>query len=138
MERYRVRRLLKVALLLSGWLVQPAVWAGDEPPLAGDAQAGQALFTRTCGGCHKVGRYARGAFGPELNGIFGRKAGSTEYVYSSALKASGITWERDTLMAFIKDPSELVPGTNMHFWGISDPQKLEDLLAWLRANQEVK
>lgn len=105
----------------------------------GDPQAGEALFAKTCGGCHKIGRYARAAFGPELNGIFGREAGSTpDYVYSKAMKASGIVWERDTLMAFIKDPGDVVDGTNMHFWGISDPQKLDDLLAWLRANQDAK
>lgn len=97
------------------------------------------MFTRTCGGCHKVGRYARGAFGPQLNGLFGRVAGSTDgYVYSKAMQASGITWQRDTLIAFIKDPSDVVPGTNMHFWGISDPSKLDDLLAWLRANQHAE
>jgi cytochrome c len=105
----------------------------------GDPKAGEALFAKTCGGCHKIGRYARGAFGPELNGIFGRAAGSTsDYVYSSAMKASGIIWQHDTLIAFIKDPSDVVPGTNMHFWGISDPQKLDDLLAWLRANQDAQ
>jgi cytochrome c len=105
----------------------------------GDPKAGEALFTKTCGGCHKIGRYAQAAFAPQLNGIFGRVAGTTrDYVYSSAMKASGITWQRDTLMAFIKDPSDVVPGTNMHFWGISDAQKLDDLLAWLQANQNAE
>jgi cytochrome c len=129
-ERFVNRRLMFACLMLmsSG----PALAAGDP-------KAGEALFAKTCGGCHKIGRYARAAFGPELNGIFGRPAGSTtDYVYSSAMKASGITWQRETLMAFIKEPSDVVPGTNMHFWGISDPQKLDDLLAWLRANQDAQ
>lgn len=115
-------------------VLSPAVAHAD-----GDAQAGQLLFSKTCGGCHKIGRYARAAFGPELNGIFGRPAGSTtDYVYSKAMKNAGITWERDTLIAFIKDPSDVVPGTNMHFWGIDDPKKLDDLLAWLKANQDAQ
>ncbi len=54
------------------------------------------------------------------------------------MKASGITWQVDNLKAFIKDPSDVVPGTNMNFWGISDPQKLDDLIAWLQANQQAK
>ena len=127
-----ITRLAAAALLTVGVLAPVAAHA------EGDAQAGQLLFSKTCGGCHKIGRYARAAFGPELNGIFGRPAGSTEYVYSKAMKSSGITWDRDKLIAFIKDPSDLVPGTNMHFWGIDDPQKLDDLLAWLKANQDAE
>jgi cytochrome c len=125
---------------IRGFTCAVLMLAGSGHAIAdGDPQAGEALFNKTCGGCHKIGRYARAAFGPQLNGIFGRPAGSTsDYVYSSAMKASGITWQRDTLMAFIKDPSDVVPGTNMHFWGISDPQKLDNLLAWLHANQNAE
>lgn len=131
---------MKCSFLLRFAVMTLMISAGSTHALAdGDPKAGEALFAKTCGGCHKIGRYARAAFGPELNGIFGRPAGSTsDYVYSSAMKASGITWQRETLMAFIKEPSDVVPGTNMHFWGISDPQKLDDLLAWLRANQNAQ
>lgn len=131
MKRSSLRRLAVTALMLS--VASAHAWAD------GDPKAGEALFAKTCGGCHKIGRYAQAAFAPQLNGIFGRLAGSTSgYVYSSAMKASGITWQRDTLIAFIKDPTDVVPGTNMHVWGISDAQKLDDLLAWLQANQDVK
>lgn len=131
---------MKCSFLLRFAVMTLMISAGSTHALAdGDPKAGEALFAKTCGGCHKIGRYARAAFGPELNGIFGRPAGSTsDYVYSNAMKASGITWQRETLMAFIKEPSDVVPGTNMHFWGISDPQKLDDLLAWLRANQNAQ
>ena len=44
---------------------------------AGDAEAGGKLFAKTCGGCHSIGEGARGGFGPELNGIIGRPAGTT-------------------------------------------------------------
>lgn len=131
MKRSSLCRFAVVALML---LAGSAHVRAD-----GDPKAGEALFAKTCGGCHKIGRYARAAFGPQLNGIFGRPAGSTsDYVYSSAMKASGITWQRDTLMAFIKDPGNVVSGTNMHFWGISDAQQLDDLLAWLKANQNAQ
>ncbi|XKV50611.1 c-type cytochrome [Pseudomonas sp. nanlin1] len=99
---------------------------------AADLEAGEKLFTRVCGGCHKVGPSARAAFGPELNGIFGRRAGSTEgYVYSPEMKASGIVWDREKLTAFVADPSEVVPGTKMRLWGISDAEKVDNLLAYL-------
>ncbi|WLG48997.1 cytochrome c family protein [Pseudomonas sp. FP1742] len=103
---------------------------------AGDAEAGEKLFTRICGGCHQVGSSARGSFGPQLNAIFGRTAGSTtDYQYSSAMKSSGVVWTRETLTAYIQAPKEVVPGTRMIFWGLSDPEKIENLLAYLQTFQ---
>ena len=102
---------------------------------AGDVEAGRVLFTKTCGGCHKIGPQARSAFGPQLNAVLGRRAGETsDYKYSAPMQASGIVWTRKKLSAFIQDPSEVVPGTKMNFWGISDQQKIEDLLAYLESN----
>jgi cytochrome c len=103
---------------------------------AGDAEAGEKLFGRLCGGCHQVGGSARGSFGPQLNAIFGRLAASTtDYQYSSSMKSSGVVWTRETLTAYIEDPKQVVPGTRMIFWGISDPEKIENLLAYLQTFQ---
>lgn len=104
------------------------------PALAGgDAEAGGKIFPRLCGGCHQVGESARPGFGPQLNGIFGRPAGtSANYVYSDAMKNSGVTWNRETLTAYLKDPKGVVPGTRMIFWGLSDEEKIDDLLAYLQ------
>ncbi|MCK3846392.1 cytochrome c family protein [Pseudomonas sp. W15Feb34] len=99
---------------------------------AGDSEAGGKLFTKTCGGCHSIGEGARGGFGPQLNGIIGRPAGTTpDYQYSDAMKNSGVVWTRDKLTAYIEDPKSVVSGTRMIFWGISDPQKIENILAYL-------
>ena len=103
---------------------------------AGDAEAGGKLFTKTCGGCHSVGEGARGGFGPELNGIIGRPAGTTtDYQYSDAMKNSGVVWTRDKLAAYIEAPKKVVSGTRMIFWGISDQEKIENILAYLEAFQ---
>ncbi|MFJ3371646.1 c-type cytochrome [Pseudomonas sp. NPDC086251] len=103
---------------------------------AGDAEAGATLFKRICGGCHQVGESARGGFGPQLNGIFGRLSGSAaDYQYSAAMKSAGIVWTRETLTAYLEDPKAVVPGTRMIFWGLSDPEKIENLLAYLQTFQ---
>jgi cytochrome c len=103
---------------------------------AGDAEAGATLFKRICGGCHQVGESARGSFGPQLNGVFGRPSGSTtDYQYSDAMKSAGIVWTRETLTAYLEAPKELVPGTRMIFWGLSDPEKIDNLLAYLQTFQ---
>ena len=99
----------------------------------GDPAAGAKIFPRLCGGCHQVGESARPGFGPQLNGIIGRAAGtSANYVYSDAMKNSGITWDRATLKAYLEDPKGVVPGTRMIFWGLSDEEKLNNLLAYLQ------
>jgi cytochrome c len=113
------------------WLLL-ALFAHGSAQAEGDAEAGQALFTKYCGGCHKIGPNAQAAFGPQLTGIIGRPAGhTTDYKYSSEMLNSGIVWDREKLSAFIKEPSDVVDGTKMRFWGISDKQKIEDLLAYL-------
>jgi cytochrome c len=62
----------------------------------------------------------------------GRKAGSLEdFTYSQAMKDSNIVWSHETLTAYLKDPDEVVPGTKMRFWGISNKQQVADLLAYL-------
>lgn len=101
----------------------------------GDVGAGEQVFDKTCKGCHNIGRGAQHAFGPQLNDLYGRRAGTAEgYRYSQEMQASGILWSQDTLPGFLAAPSEAVPGTRMHFWGLSDGQKVADLLAFLKAN----
>lgn len=103
----------------------------------GDAEAGGKLFAKTCGGCHSIGEGARGGFGPELNGIIGRPAGTTaDYQYSDAMKNSGVVWTRDKLAAYIEAPKKVVSGTRMIFWGISDQEKIENILAYLETFQD--
>ncbi len=102
----------------------------------GDAEAGAKLFSKTCGGCHSIGPDARGGFGPQLTGVIGRPAGATEdYQYSDAMKNSGVVWTREKLAAYIEAPKKVVSGTRMIFWGISDPEKIENLLAYLETFQ---
>ena len=103
---------------------------------AGDAEAGGKLFTKTCGGCHSIGVNARNGFGPQLNGVIGRQAGTSEgYLYSDAMKNSGVVWTPEQLAAYIEAPKKVVSGTRMIFWGISDPEKIDNLLAYLETFQ---
>lgn len=103
---------------------------------AADLNNGQRLFNVRCASCHAVGPAAGNGFGPQLNGLFGRRAGSSPgYSYSPAMKRSGIVWNDKTLTAFIGDPDDVVPGTKMRFWGIGNQKQVGDLLAWLRSQQ---
>lgn len=101
----------------------------------GDAEAGQRAFKR-CVSCHQVGPAARGAFGPHLNGIVGRRAGATaDFRYSPAMKQSGIVWTEQKLAAFLQSPNQVVPGNQMRFWGIGDQRQIANLVAYLRTQR---
>jgi len=130
-RRYNLARLWSLLGLMAFW-----PHAGGAAPLAGNPQAGQAVF-KLCASCHQLGPRARGGFGPQLTGVIGRKAASTgDYHYSEAMQKSAIVWSEDRLAAFIRDPDRVVPGTRMRFWGISDEQKIADLLAYLKASAQ--
>ena len=121
-------------LLLSALASAPVHAAPSAPAAAkvGNARAGEAAFLK-CASCHQVGKYAQPAYGPQLNAIVGRKAGtSAGYKYSEAMKRSGLVWTEANLAAFLRAPHDVVPGTSMRFWGIGDEQQVADLLAYMR------
>lgn len=117
---------LKMSAALALALLAQGAWA------AGDIDAGRRSFAK-CASCHQVGPSARGGFAPQLNGIVGRTAGSTaDFKYSAAMKNSRIVWTEPKLAAFMRDPGDVVPGTSMRFWGISDERQVANLLAYMR------
>ena len=101
--------------------------------LTGDAAAGQRIFAQ-CRTCHAV-EAGQNKVGPSLNGIFGRTAGSVpNFRYSAANKASGVVWTEEVLFEYLENPREFMPGTNMSFVGLKQPQQRADVIAYLKAN----
>lgn len=98
---------------------------------AQDAAAGETSFKK-CLPCHSIGEGAKNKVGPALNGIDGRHSGIAEgYSYSDANKNSGITWNKDVFLEYIKDPRAKIPGTKMIFPGIKSEKEAGDLWAYL-------
>lgn len=82
------------------------------PAHAAGKPDGATIYRQRCQSCHGVP--ARPSpLGPNLTGVVGRKAASTAFNYSPALKASGLTWNRATLDRFLTAPARTVPGTRM-------------------------
>jgi cytochrome c len=118
-----MRRTPVIALL--AFLVAP------KPVEAADIAAGQAEFNR-CRICHTVESGGRNVVGPNLHGIFGRKAGTADnFLYSEAMKKSAIVWDDETLAKYLHSPKQLVPGGKMAFPGIKDDEQIANLLAYL-------
>src|SRR5450755_4634560 len=112
-------------------LVIVASSAAGTAALAQDAAAGKTSFNK-CMACHAIGEGAKNKVGPELNGIDGRKSGTAEgYSYSDANKNSGITWNKEQFLDYIKDPRVKIPGTKMIFAGVKNETEAANLWAYL-------
>ena len=112
-------------------LLATVVVLASLPALAGDPKAGAQVFKK-CQACHAVGEGAKNKVGPELNGIFGRPAGSIpDYNYSDAMKNSGIVWTPEVFAEYIKNPRAMVPGTAMAFAGLKKDADIANVSAYL-------
>lgn len=103
--------------------------------LGGNAVADEpgAVELQRCRICHTLEKDGANRVGPNLFGIFGRKAGTMRGFNSSAeVKQSGIVWNDETMATFLRDPRAAIPGNHMSFPGIKGETTLADLLARLK------
>jgi len=98
---------------------------------AGDAKAGADVFKR-CAVCHTNDKGGGDGLGPNLFGVFGRKAASRQgFSYSAPLKKSGLVWNEANLTKWVAGPPRVVPGTKMSFAGLSSKKQQADVVAYL-------
>ena len=109
---------------------EEAAPVGPDPELVA---AGEGVF-RQCQACHQIGEGATNRSGPALNGIFGAAAGTRDgFRYSPALAESGITWDAETLAAFLADPRGYVRGNRMGFRGLQSDEDIAAVIAYIQA-----
>lgn len=127
-----MRGFATLTTALAALVVAGAGWASE----IGDAEKGAAIFKKQCSACHMVGAGARHRVGPQLNGLYGRTAGTEEGVKYSPnmvrMGNDGLIWIATTLDAYVENPRALVSKTRMSFRGLPDAQERADLLAYLR------
>lgn len=80
---------------------------------AGDAAKGEKGFKK-CKSCHMIQSDAGdmivkgGKTGPNLYGVIGRAAGSTDFKYSKSMQAAGaagLVWSEEAVAEFVQDPT---------------------------------
>ena len=54
------------------------------------------------------------------------------FQYSDALKKSKIVWTEENIASFLSSPGVRVPGTKMTFVGISEADRRDDVVAYLK------
>ena len=100
---------------------------------SGDAAKGQRVFNQQCRACHTLEKDGAQTAGPNLHGVFGRKAGTAAgYEFSDGMKKSVIVWDEATMADYNRDPKAKVPGTKMVFNGVKNAGQLADLVAYLK------
>lgn len=99
---------------------------------AADPEKGKVLFLQ-CRACHSLEQGGMNKVGPNLWGVFGRKAGLAEgFDYSDAVRNSAIVWTAEALDAWLARPSEFLPGNRMVFVGIRKPEDRANLIAYVQ------
>jgi len=99
---------------------------------AADLSNGEAKFA-LCRSCHTTAPGGDDMTGPNLWGIFGRKAGSkASFTYSDDLRNAGWTWDAARIDTWITNPRAVLPGTKMTFIGLQDPSDRRDVIAFLK------
>ena len=92
-----------------------------------------------CRSCHTIVPGGANMTGPNLHGVFGRKAGAVEnYKYSDVVKNAGFVWDADHLDKWLAEPRTFLPGTKMSFAGLKNPKDRVDLIAFLKVETGYK
>lgn len=112
--------------------IKPVAEYLREPRFANaDLRRGE-LLSLSCQACHTLRAGEAHNLGPNLSGVFGRRAGTRPgFEYSKALMASGLVWTPRSLEAWLEEPAKFVEGTEMAFTGFRSASDRRDLIAYL-------
>jgi len=131
----RIAVLFAAGLLAAGCSQAPPAAPAAAPTPAVDpvAERGRELF-KPCRACHVIAPGGPDRVGPNLHGVFGRKAGSRPgFSYSEALRNADFVWTAERLDAWLADPKGYLTGSSMAFPGVPDAADRAALIAWLEA-----
>ena len=98
-----------------------------------DASKGK-VVAKKCSACHTLTKGGGHRVGPNLWSVIGaKKCSSAGFSYSEALRSKGGNWSEEELFEFLSNPRDYAKGTRMAFAGLSKPQDIADLLAYLKS-----
>jgi len=90
---------------------------------------GKLLFAQ-CLACHRLNN--DNFVGPSLAKVYGRKAGAVaNYNYSNGMKKADFVWSEESLLKFLTNQNDTVPGTRMIISPLEKGDIL-DMIAYLK------
>jgi cytochrome c len=109
---------------------------GASANAAGDPAAGEQVFKKVCSTCHS-NEPGVNKTGPSLFGVYGRKAGSSDFPRYKGLVGADFTWDEALLNEYLQDPKAFVLAhtqnkTTAMTYAVKDPQQRTDVIAYLQ------
>jgi cytochrome c len=107
---------------------------------ADDAATGATLVKKACTTCHALEAPAEPRQGPNLVGVFGRKAGTLPgFQYSAGFRAGAkdIVWDEANLDRWLTNPQAMIPGAVM-LYKQAKPDKRRAIIAYLKTRHKRK
>jgi len=89
------------------------------------------LFNKKCGTCHSL-KPGVHKIGPSLNGVFGRKAGSTDFKKYKALKGADFIWNAESLDAWITNPKKYMGKPTAMTVKVHKPEERKIILNYIQ------
>ena len=138
-------RSVVLGLVLIVTIVMLAGCGGEQPAATGassssatgeasgqvDLERGKTMFFQ-CRACHSLDADGPHKVGPNLYGVFNRKAGLAEgFAYSDVMTNADVTWTEQNMTDWLARPSQFMPGNRMVFVGIKDADDRANLIAFL-------
>lgn len=118
--------------MIVGCLVLSGGSVGAAEARAPDLARGARLFKK-CIHCHTVNREGRHRIGPNLHGLFGRRAGTIPgFDFSNAWRGANFVWTEKTLDTYLRNPRQTIPNNRMQFDGLNRPKDRAALIAYLK------
>ncbi len=111
----------------------------------GDPVRGEKVF-RKCKACHSVEAGRTKPAGPNLLGLFGRRAGTADYRFSTSMVEAGeagLVWTPELVDAYITDPKAFLKETldatrvrNKMVFKLKDEDERADVIAFLMSLED--
>lgn len=125
--------MIRSGFALAGGLA--LVVAAASAQAAGDAAAGATVF-KQCVACHAA-EPGVNKTGPSLFGVYGRKAGSTDFPRYKGVTGADFTWDDAKLDEYLADPKAFIlkytqNKTTAMTYKLPDEQKRADVIAYLK------
>jgi cytochrome c len=106
-------------------------YLSSAPYVDADPERGRSLYLQ-CRACHGIEPGGPQLAGPNLHGIFGRRAGAVEdFPYSEVLEQADFVWTPRTMDSWITNPYLFLPGNRMSYAGMRQAEDRRDLIAWM-------
>ena len=127
--------MTKRALVVFAMALALAV-AGKSAMAAGDAAAGAQIFKHKCKTCHSA-EEGKNRVGPYLFGVYGRKAGSTDFKRYKGLKGVDFVWDDKLLNEWLTSPKAFVKKNTPHkstamTFKLKNAKQREDVIEYLK------